>query len=272
MHPFPLDSLLAFLDTWVLKATLIFVAASAAVWMLHTSSAALRHLIWLVALGSVLVLPLVGQLLPGWTLPIWRISKLSVPAEPRDASATKSEISGRSVAPLQAEAPRALFVFPSQRAWKATDWSGAALIVWGVGTATMGLRTILSPGRLRRIARRHFRAIADTKVEAVFADCTQQMGVSRPTGLVSGGREFMMPMTWGFWRPTVLLPEAAHQWSEARLIGLTGRPQPSRASRRRMIVCSARAFARPLTALHSSRCLSFLRSSKPTNPQKGTIP
>src|SRR4051795_9314763 len=50
----------------VVKATLLFLSAGVASFVLRRRSAALRHIIWTLALGGVLVLPILSVALPHW--------------------------------------------------------------------------------------------------------------------------------------------------------------------------------------------------------------
>src|SRR5256885_754522 len=50
----------------VVKATLLFVSAGLVSFLLRRRSAALRHIIWTLALAGVLVLPMLSMALPRW--------------------------------------------------------------------------------------------------------------------------------------------------------------------------------------------------------------
>ena len=61
------------------KGAVILLLASAAVLLLRRDSAATRHLVWLTAIGAILVVPLCSVLLPQWrVLPSW----LAVTSDP----------------------------------------------------------------------------------------------------------------------------------------------------------------------------------------------
>src|SRR5262249_27358809 len=59
----------AALDTMI-KVTLLLAAAGAGAVALGRSSAALRHLVWTLALTGALVLPMLSITLPKWQLPL----------------------------------------------------------------------------------------------------------------------------------------------------------------------------------------------------------
>jgi len=58
----------------VAKTTVILLAAAVASLMLRRASAALRHLVWTLALSSALVLPIASFVLPKWQLSLLTIA------------------------------------------------------------------------------------------------------------------------------------------------------------------------------------------------------
>src|SRR5687768_15340808 len=57
----------------VAKTTMILLAAAVASVLLRHASAALRHLVWTLALTSALVLPIASLALPKWQLPLFTV-------------------------------------------------------------------------------------------------------------------------------------------------------------------------------------------------------
>jgi prepilin-type processing-associated H-X9-DG protein len=214
----PETSLSALLGTWVLKVTLLLAAARFTAWLLSGASAAVRHLVWLAALSGALALPLVEQALPGWRI-AWRVAAESAPAATTEPAGVLVEPGAFGAIPIGREAadPSAAAHFPLPWSWTDAHWAAALLLVWAAGSAVFAVRIIRSHLVLRRLARRRFRPIADGKIQALFDECRGRMGLARGVVLVSGGGEIGMPMTWGLWRPTVLLPEGAHGWGDQRL-------------------------------------------------------
>jgi len=62
------------------KSTIVLLLAWLAAALARSASAAVRHRIWGLSLISVLVLPLLCTLLPGWRLPIFPATKAHSPA------------------------------------------------------------------------------------------------------------------------------------------------------------------------------------------------
>ena len=63
-----LSSILPLLG-WVLRATIVLAIAALATTVLRRNSAALRHLVWTIAFGGVLLMPGMGAMLPTWRTP-----------------------------------------------------------------------------------------------------------------------------------------------------------------------------------------------------------
>src|SRR5262245_27174872 len=66
MAAFNLDTWLALLLETSLKASLILAVATLATFALRRHSAAIRHLVWSVALFSCAALPLISLIMPRW--------------------------------------------------------------------------------------------------------------------------------------------------------------------------------------------------------------
>src|SRR5262245_64657091 len=69
--------MIAILADAVVKSTVILVLAALVTLGLRRSAASLRHLVWALACGAVLVLPLASALLPDWRVAGW--PRLDVP-------------------------------------------------------------------------------------------------------------------------------------------------------------------------------------------------
>ena len=91
-------------ETAVRTTALLGVAAIIALTMRHRA-AATRHLVWALALGGTLVLPLVGAVLPGMAVPVPQAIADALAAPAADANPTLPARDARSPAPL-ATVPR----------------------------------------------------------------------------------------------------------------------------------------------------------------------
>ncbi len=207
---------LVFLVAWVLKATLIMIAAITLTWVLPKASAAVRHLIWLVALCGTAALPILTVILPDWYSPKWQLPlERAYVIAPVDPTSDRQPTPPRSN--LEAQEQESAFASTLTQSGSTLGWSRAVVTIWLTGLALLGFRTFQRVFSLCRIAQRDLQVIPDTRILAILKDCVAELGIHRPVALVSGMHRITVPMTWGYWRPTVLLPVTASTWGEPRV-------------------------------------------------------
>src|SRR2546423_6774878 len=96
--------MIAFLIDAFVKATVLLLLAALGTLLLRRSAAALRHLVWALAGGGVLALPLASALLPNWRLAGW--PRLEVPIAFHAAqTAGTPVVQPKPAAPLARPAP-----------------------------------------------------------------------------------------------------------------------------------------------------------------------
>jgi beta-lactamase regulating signal transducer with metallopeptidase domain len=177
------EAVLAAAPDLVLRATLLIAGAWLAAFLLARSgaSAAARNLLWTLALAALLALPLLFAALPG--LPL-------LPAAPVTAAA-------------------------GERAGAAPPATGLIWLYVYLAVAALLLGR-LAVGRLA-LARLWARSMpaADPDFARAKAELQAAFGISRPVALRLGPGP-VMPITWGSWRPKVLLPADSFGWSAAR--------------------------------------------------------
>lgn len=181
------------------KGTAILGVAWLIVTILRRRSAAARHLVWSGAFAALLVLPLLSALMPA----------LPVPA------ATPLFTSGAVFRASAATAPEVL-VAQFQRGFKPTaeshgfDWLPWAMLLWGLGTAVTFAHLLggaIVVARIRRAAA----TSADSELNAL----AQVLGIRRGV-MLRRTRPGSMPMAVGLFRPAILLPADAAEWSSER--------------------------------------------------------
>ena len=228
----------------LLRVTALLLAAGLVALALHRSSAALRHWVWTLSLAGTLLIPL-GY----WTLPAWQwavlprpqaaLSELPSardnstaepmqltevpPAETSPGTATSrafsdmpvnahSEASAPLPAPFEQPSPS---VAPTRSTPSQSPWTWPAIFtgIWILGTCLS--LAWLSMGILGAwIVARRAEPAADSRWQAILrellatCDCRRNVTV-RETARVS------VPMTWGLFRPVILVPAAGEAWSEA---------------------------------------------------------
>ena len=206
----------------VAKTTAILLIAAAAALVLRQASAALRHLVWTLALTSALVLPIASLALPRWQLSLFRIadapaSRVAAAAPPAPdtvGAASTPSVSAPSLgikdaADAVAAPPQATGVFDG---W---SWQEMLLAVWSAGALLILARIAVGLLLIGWLSRRT-QEITDAAWLPMAREVARDMGISTRLRFLRGGRE-SMPVAAGIFRPAVIMPEAADSWPESRL-------------------------------------------------------
>ena len=227
------------------RATVLMSIAAVLSLMLRHRTAELRHLVWCVALTGALVLPAVSVMLPALRVPVpqavadsvARVAPVAMPVR-RGPSAPSSRPSHRShgldardaigeresdrgtAIPTPAASPRATAV-PAVNgfAWGTVPWPGVLVAVWIFGVVLIGARALVGRWRAARLAGRAD-DMASPEWQSLLHTICSDLGIRRPVRLVRAPWA-SVPMTWGWWRPIVLVAPDAEHWSpERRLLVL----------------------------------------------------
>ena len=211
------------------KAGLLLAAAALVVWIAgKRTSASTRHLVWLCALTGSLLLPLSFRLLPQWhILPAWMCweeaprlfsARPATTPEPVDPAiglepSTPSETQAAPVAasPAVPRAAKPLPPLPRPIRVKAR-W---ILTLWASVAAMCLLPITASVFKLRRLSVRSKTMTSGPLFDAISV-VAGELGLKRPPRLLLGGSS-AMPMVWGIFHPTLLLPDGAAEWPSRRL-------------------------------------------------------
>ncbi|MDX1996894.1 MAG: M56 family metallopeptidase [Thermoanaerobaculia bacterium] len=196
---------LEFLLPGALRAALGLALAVAAVRLARRASATTRHRLWSLGLLAALVLPVLGPLTPA-------LARLPVPGAVVRATAPPLA-APVFIAPPPVVLPvevAPVAVVPQPPA--AVSLSPAAVVA---GLWLLGVLVVLAGrGRglvVRGFLRRQARPLADTAWSELVAELGRELGLRRPVTLLESPIA-SVPMTWGTWRPVVLLPAAARHW------------------------------------------------------------
>ncbi|HST36058.1 MAG TPA: M56 family metallopeptidase [Allosphingosinicella sp.] len=160
-------------------------------------SAAMRHMIWLLGLGALLLLPLLTAVLPPLDLPIL------------PATETVSPIETVASAPT-APAPAA----PSATAQETVSLGELFELLYLTVAAGLLGRLALGHSLLARLWRRA-RPAEDAHWQALVDGLRSALDIRRPVALRLA-TEPAMPMTWGTLSPRILLPAEAAGWTDER--------------------------------------------------------
>ena len=209
------------------RGSLPLAAAALALWALRTRSPAVRHAVGVAAIVALPLTVVAHHLLPAWrAAPAWSVAGEPASAEPAATVVPRTPPAPAPVLPPRprleppptaARAPKVTtapaVVAPAVVAPTAPAWSRAALAGWVVtgGAALLVLRLLVSAVHLRRAAGR---AGAWGEAEEI-AGWKAELGVRRPVA-VRVARGETMPLAFGAFRPTVLLPVSFPAWPAGR--------------------------------------------------------
>ena len=231
-------AVLAVLFDLTLKGALILALAGLLTRMLKTASAATRHLIWSLALCSVLLLPILTVVLPAWRVPVLAeipylreaATSLNPEAAQEPPSAIPVEVvltDAPGVENAALEQPGAVATAPKSvpvrvvgafsslyDTARAAPWPVWLLFIWTAGVAVVLFRFLLGVAGVGWLAYRA-RPVRGADWIRLTDDIRRRLGVRRRVRLLRSVRT-AMPMTWGLWQPVVLVPVRADAWSEAR--------------------------------------------------------
>jgi beta-lactamase regulating signal transducer with metallopeptidase domain len=215
--------MIAILADAFVKATVLLLLAAAGSWALRHSSAALRHLVWALACGGVLGLPLASALLPSLRVAGW--PRFDAPVAVHQVSSEPLAAPTRHTATPQPETvqPAVRVASPtaqptvdegSVRFTVTTDWTAWIVPAWLSGVAAVLILLALGIARIWWLDR--FTALLEDESWLRLADdLSRAIGLTRRVRLLRAAGP-AMPMTWGIRRPAILLPAEANAWPAER--------------------------------------------------------
>ena len=203
------DAWAALLLATALKGAVVILAALLATRFLTKAAASTRHAIWVFAFIAALAMPVLLVAVPGWEIPILPEEGLSLGLSEEvtmSVPSTSTETLVAGISGTTAGAPSA----------QETTISVALLLLlfWGIGAffvATRWFAGVLSAWVLiRRSPRLQSEGWSDAARVAGEA-----LNLRRPVDLRISPYT-RTPMTWGIFRPVVLLPEESEWWPADR--------------------------------------------------------
>jgi len=209
-----------FLDA-LLKSFVVLALAGSVCALWRRSSAATRHLVWFLAVVSLPCLPLLALVLPSWQRPLWSVStginsgnQISLALE----LAPGTFVPKAQASPNAAEAPAAGYDSTAGSRTIATsfsiNWMVLGLAAWFAGAALVLLSTVIGHFRLRRFSR-NAQPLHDADWARLLEEAGATLRLRRAVMLLQSADD-MMPLTWGWRRPVVLLPAEAEHWPVER--------------------------------------------------------
>jgi TonB family protein len=187
----------------MIKASVFLSTAYVLTFFLGRRSAAERHIVWVAAILAAALLPAFSFVLPSWQ-PAFAARFASV----LPTLLARTDFAGRSRGPR--------VVFEAQSIETTTSILKQALpFFWLCGSIVCLLFAARGLARRARIRSRSLDS-CDARVPAMLAAVALQLRCRRRIRIEQGIDE-CMPMTWGVFRPHILLPHSSGNWPDSRL-------------------------------------------------------
>jgi TonB family protein len=195
---------LGFLISCWAKTTLLLSGAWLIVIALRQrSSAAQRHHVWAAAILASLALPFFSLLLPTWhSATFGSAATLWIPAS---ANATSS---GSHAIPSVI-----IHVAPDSPIFN--KLAVAALLAWALGFSFVLLRLLSGLARLAWVCARS-KPLFDASWMSTVLEIAKFHKIHRSVRLLQCSSAPAMPLTWGIFRPVIVVPSSAEHWREDR--------------------------------------------------------
>ncbi len=211
-----------FLDAW-LKSLVVLAVAAGLCFLLPRAAAATRHWIWFLAVVSLPCLLLLACLPRSWHRPLWSVSTGFNSGNQVSLTLNVAPVggAGSSVSPLSSAGTGVAAVSQavSRRgqpiaAWFSATWLVVAFGIWFFG-AVLGLISVLVGHiRLTRLGQQGCR-LETPDWALLLRQACDTLRLRRQVRVWQAA-DNLMPLTWGWWRPIVLLPAEAADWPAPR--------------------------------------------------------
>lgn len=215
---------LRFLIDATVKSVVIFAVAGLFAFVLRRRSAAVRGLVWSLAIVSCLIVPFFSLTLPQWEIGVlpatpvefgadrWgdnrQTARSPVPIVSRPLGSTTASPTQITPTPDQQKPLTSEGDFPqsnmSETGFVSLNWTGWIVVCWAVGALFLIVRVIMGIGAVWRISVRsnHFNGL----IPHMPANWKQPVRVRKSNAVT-------VPMVWGLFRPVILFPTDADEWA-----------------------------------------------------------
>ena len=194
----------------MIKVSLIVLSGLAAAGLLRRHSAALRHWVIAMAVSCAAVTPLLQLFAPTWTLPL--------PTSSSPAAIASVETIGAAAvegAPPHGTTQALFAVARDSSEGSAPSLMFALRWIWLTGVAVSVCVLLVGFARLTWITSRAQRLRRGRWVE-LAESIAVQLGITRPVALLQSTHPTLL-VTYGWWRPRIVLPSGANDWPESRI-------------------------------------------------------
>ena len=218
---------LQFLIDATMKSIVIFAVAGLLEFILRRRSAAVRGLIWTLAIVGCLVVPLFSLTLPQWEVSVlpriperFEVDRLTdnrqaaislVPIGSRPLPTTTTSSTQTTPIPIQPGSTPSEIATPQsntlETGFAALHWIDWLAVCWAAGALFLIARLFVGIGAVW-----HLSARSDNFNGSILQ---VQPDWKRPVS-IRQSKAVTVPMVWGLFRPVILLPADASDWSAER--------------------------------------------------------
>jgi len=202
----------------LLKSFVMLALAGGVCALARRASAATRHLIWFLAVASLPCLPLLNFTPQALQRPLWAISagsssgnqiSLALELAPQTIAQKSPAVTETSAANQN----------PTSSVRKVAahfnaDWMAFGLAAWLAGAALVLISVAVGQFRLRHFSR-NVQPLDDADWTQLLAEARETLRLPRAVTLLQSADD-VMPLTWGWRHPVVLLPAEAARWPAER--------------------------------------------------------
>jgi beta-lactamase regulating signal transducer with metallopeptidase domain/catechol 2,3-dioxygenase-like lactoylglutathione lyase family enzyme len=184
------------------KTTILLVIGLSATRMATRARSSQRHMILAATFVALLALPLVAAIVPEMAI--------HLPGSDGDPASSATLLATETVASATGLEPTRQ---PTRDIWQRLPLVTIARAGWAIGALILLLSLAADLFRLRRMCRQ---GLPWPESRELIRTLTCESGIRRPVEVVLHG-DAPTPVVCGFFRPTVVLPADAREWSEAEL-------------------------------------------------------
>jgi beta-lactamase regulating signal transducer with metallopeptidase domain len=196
----------------IVKTTVLLACASLVTLGLRRASASARHAVWATVLLCALLLPLASILLPQFALPVLPEDGFGGTAVLRSTAGVPPPVAAGS--PIRPPSSIPTLETPKESIVLELTQSQMLLLIWAAGAGVVLLRLLVGGLTIRKLARNSV-VVNDLAWTNVLDDLKAIFSLKRQVRLRISNQT-IPPMTWGIFRPVVLLPGTAAEWTVNR--------------------------------------------------------
>ena len=194
---------LSFLIACAVKATLVLTVTAIVAQAIRNGSAAMRHRAWALGIACSTVLPVLTLMLPSWhSATLGNAARFWGTAHAAQGSVNFQRlpsmvIDAVAASPLTGQVIR------------------LTLVLWALGALFVVVKLLVGLARLASASARSA-PVMDESWEQMVSGLQTRLRITRPLQILLSLDPASMPLTWGFFRPRILLPAGAMEWSPDR--------------------------------------------------------